>query len=89
MCCPQVKSLITQLQEQSRQMTDAIQACDAGLEAGDISTVPDTVLRLKPEFQGAEYNKPLVNGTSNQVYIFFLLFVNYYNFDYNIVIPTS
>lgn len=60
------KALITQLQEQTRQMNDAITACDAAIESGDASIVPDTSLRINPDFRDPEYTKiGLVNGNGN------------------------
>ncbi|KAJ8911718.1 hypothetical protein NQ315_013180 [Exocentrus adspersus] len=63
LCISQAKALITQLEEQTRQMNDAISSCDTAIESGDISQVPDTALRIKPDFRGSEYSKVLmVNG---------------------------
>lgn len=57
--------MITQLQEQSRQMNDAITACNTAIEAGDASSVPDTALRINPEFRDPEISKlGMVNGDS-------------------------
>lgn len=57
LCISQVKALITQLEEQKRQMNDAIQACDAAIESGDATAVPDTALRINPDFRDPEYAK--------------------------------
>ncbi|XP_017785311.1 PREDICTED: epidermal growth factor receptor substrate 15-like 1 isoform X2 [Nicrophorus vespilloides] len=63
----QAKALITQLQEQSRQMHDAIATCDTAISSGDASTVVDTVLRINPDFRDAEYKKLIsVNGMTEQ-----------------------
>ncbi|KAJ8927022.1 hypothetical protein NQ314_020585, partial [Rhamnusium bicolor] len=63
----QAKALITQLQEQTRQMNDAITACDTAIESGDVNQVPDTALRIIPDFRDPEYNKVgMVNGDSNK-----------------------
>lgn len=59
--------MITQLQEQTRQMNDAIEACDSAIQSGDANSVPDTALRINPEFRDPEYTKiGLVNGNSNK-----------------------
>ncbi|XP_050510062.1 epidermal growth factor receptor substrate 15-like 1 isoform X2 [Diabrotica virgifera virgifera] len=55
----QAKALITQLQEQTRQMNDAIVACDSSIESSDVSQVTDAALRIKPEFRNSEYKKVL------------------------------
>lgn len=52
----QAKAKISQLQEQQRQMNDAIALCDNAIEAGDPSQVADTALRIDPEFRNPEYN---------------------------------
>ncbi|CAH1102861.1 unnamed protein product [Psylliodes chrysocephalus] len=62
----QAKALITQLQEQTRQMNDAIVACDSTIESGDISQITDNVLRIKPEFRESEYKKILNEDTKTQ-----------------------
>lgn len=57
--------MITQLQEQTRQMNDAIVACDSAIESGDISGVPDTILNINPDYRDAQYTKVgLTNGNS-------------------------
>ncbi|KAK4885465.1 hypothetical protein RN001_001736 [Aquatica leii] len=59
----QAKAIITQLEEQSRQMNDAILTCDAAIESSDPLSVPDTALRLDPEFRDPKYHKvAMVNG---------------------------
>ncbi|XP_031329295.1 epidermal growth factor receptor substrate 15-like 1 isoform X2 [Photinus pyralis] len=63
----QAKAMITQLEEQTRQMNDAITTCDSAIDASDVVTVPDTALRLEPEFRDSKYNKiGLVNGDTSQ-----------------------
>ncbi|XP_030763362.1 epidermal growth factor receptor substrate 15-like 1 isoform X3 [Sitophilus oryzae] len=63
----QTKALITQLQEQTRQINDAIALCDTGIESGDVNHVPDTALRIKPEFRDPEYSKLIsTNGEAKQ-----------------------
>lgn len=55
--------MITQLQEQTRQMNDAITACDTAITSGDIGSIPDISLRITPDFRDAEYKKlSMVNG---------------------------
>ncbi|KAF5301331.1 hypothetical protein FQA39_LY10729 [Lamprigera yunnana] len=59
----QAKAIITQLEEQSRQMNDAIATCDTAIESSDPLSVPDTALRINPEFRDNEYHKvALMNG---------------------------
>ncbi|XP_020281722.1 epidermal growth factor receptor substrate 15-like 1 isoform X3 [Pseudomyrmex gracilis] len=47
----QAKAKITHLQEQQRQMSDAIALYDSALAAGDVNLVPDTSLQFVPEFE--------------------------------------
>lgn len=51
----QAKAKITDLQEQQRQMSDAIALYDSALAAGDVNLVPDTSLRFEPEIEDLEY----------------------------------
>ncbi|XP_012215590.1 epidermal growth factor receptor substrate 15-like 1 isoform X2 [Linepithema humile] len=51
----QAKAKITHLQEQQRQMSDAIALYDSALAAGDVNLVPDTSLRFAPEIEDLEY----------------------------------
>ncbi|XP_046744353.1 epidermal growth factor receptor substrate 15-like 1 isoform X1 [Diprion similis] len=51
----QAKVKITHLEEQQRQMSDAIALYDSALAAGDASLVPDTTLRFEPEFQDPQF----------------------------------
>ncbi|XP_034184651.1 epidermal growth factor receptor pathway substrate 15 isoform X3 [Osmia lignaria lignaria] len=53
----QAKAKITHLQEQQRQMSDAIALYDSALAAGDASLVPDTSLQFNPEIEDLEYDK--------------------------------
>ncbi|KAG5884971.1 hypothetical protein JTB14_000363 [Gonioctena quinquepunctata] len=62
----QAKALITQLQEQSRQMNDAIAACDTAIETGDSSQMPEAALRIKPEFNDPEYRKIAMSNDSKK-----------------------
>ncbi|CAG9863146.1 unnamed protein product [Phyllotreta striolata] len=62
----QAKALITQLQEQTRQMNDAIKACDSTIESGDVNQITDNILRIKPEFREGEYNKILNEDSKTQ-----------------------
>ncbi|CAH1163780.1 unnamed protein product [Phaedon cochleariae] len=63
----QAKALITQLQEQTRQMNDAISACDMAIESGDTSQVADATLKIKPEFRDSEYKKMIyINDDSKR-----------------------
>ncbi|XP_074042511.1 epidermal growth factor receptor pathway substrate 15 isoform X2 [Leptinotarsa decemlineata] len=62
----QAKALITQLQEQTRQMNDAIATCDSAMESGDVSQIPEAVLRIKPEFKDPEYNKLTMNSDTRK-----------------------
>ncbi|XP_015585012.1 epidermal growth factor receptor substrate 15-like 1 isoform X2 [Cephus cinctus] len=52
----QAKAKITHLEEQQRQMTDAITLYDSALAAGDATLVPDTSLQFNPEFEDPEFN---------------------------------
>lgn len=57
--------MITQLEEQTRQMSDAITSCDTAIDSGDPISVADTALRIDPEFRDQKYAKvSLVNGDS-------------------------
>ncbi|XP_036142017.1 epidermal growth factor receptor substrate 15-like 1 isoform X2 [Monomorium pharaonis] len=51
----QAKAKITHLQEQQRQMSDAIALYDSALAAGDVNLVPDTSLQFVPEIEDIEY----------------------------------
>nr|XP_023024317.1 epidermal growth factor receptor substrate 15-like 1 [Leptinotarsa decemlineata] len=62
----QAKALITQLQEQTRQMNDAIATCDSAMESGDVSQIPEAILRIKPEFKDPEYNKLTMNSDTRK-----------------------
>ncbi|XP_044738166.1 epidermal growth factor receptor substrate 15-like 1 isoform X3 [Chrysoperla carnea] len=53
----QAKAKITQLQEQQRLMKDAINACDYAIENSNPSLVPDTSLRITPEFRDPEFTR--------------------------------
>ncbi|XP_061933262.1 epidermal growth factor receptor substrate 15-like 1 isoform X8 [Apis cerana] len=53
----QAKAKITHLQEQQRQMSDAIALYDSALAAGDATLVPDTSLQFNPEIESLEYEK--------------------------------
>nr|XP_012137772.1 PREDICTED: epidermal growth factor receptor substrate 15-like 1 isoform X2 [Megachile rotundata] len=53
----QAKAKITHLQEQQRQMSDAIALYDSALAAGDATLVPDTSLQFNPEIEEPEYNE--------------------------------
>ncbi|CAL7940264.1 unnamed protein product [Xylocopa violacea] len=53
----QAKAKITHLQEQQRQMSDAIALYDSALAAGDATLVPDTSLQFNPEIEDLEYDK--------------------------------
>lgn len=43
--------MFTQLQENQRQMNDAVNSCKTALESEDIGTVSDYTLKLNPEFR--------------------------------------
>ncbi|XP_012262607.1 epidermal growth factor receptor substrate 15-like 1 isoform X2 [Athalia rosae] len=51
----QAKVKITHLEEQQRQMTDAIALYDSALAAADASLVPDASLRFEPDFQDERF----------------------------------
>lgn len=58
-----MKALTTQLQEQTRQINDAISYCEAAIQSGDASQVPDTALRITADFRDSEYTRfGLTNG---------------------------
>ncbi|KAK9874093.1 hypothetical protein WA026_002447 [Henosepilachna vigintioctopunctata] len=60
----QAKALKTQLEEQSRQLTDAIESYDAAITSGDASNVRDTTLRINPDFREAKNsNRHLLGAT--------------------------
>lgn len=50
----QAKAKITHLQEQQRQMSDAIALYDSALAVGDVNVVPDTSLQFIPEIEDTE-----------------------------------
>ncbi|CAH0550922.1 unnamed protein product [Brassicogethes aeneus] len=61
------KNLISELQEHTRQMTDAIQACDTAIETGDVISLPDTALRIAPDFRSSKFSSIIMaNGVSNK-----------------------
>ncbi|XP_067001966.2 epidermal growth factor receptor substrate 15-like 1 isoform X2 [Anabrus simplex] len=61
----QAKAKITHLQEQHRQMNDAVAMYDLAISSGDASTVPDTSFNIAPEFRDPEYSRvAMVNGGS-------------------------
>ncbi|XP_076169879.1 epidermal growth factor receptor pathway substrate 15 isoform X2 [Ptiloglossa arizonensis] len=64
----QAKAKITHLQEQQRQMSDAIALYDSALAAGDATLVPDTSLQFNPEIEDLEYETTTnnVNETKEQ-----------------------
>ncbi|XP_011143937.1 epidermal growth factor receptor substrate 15-like 1 isoform X1 [Harpegnathos saltator] len=57
----QAKAKITHLQEQQRQMSDAIALYDSALASGDVVLVPDTSLRFIPEIEDIEYQATTKN----------------------------
>lgn len=61
----QAKAKITHLQEQHRQMKDAVATYDSAISSGDASTVGDASLNIQPEFRDPEYTRiAMVNGGS-------------------------
>ncbi|XP_031836936.1 epidermal growth factor receptor pathway substrate 15 isoform X2 [Nomia melanderi] len=58
----QAKAKITHLQEQQRQMSDAIALYDSALAAGDATLVPDTSLQFNPEIEDLEYETTTSNA---------------------------
>ncbi|XP_011874640.1 PREDICTED: epidermal growth factor receptor substrate 15-like 1 isoform X2 [Vollenhovia emeryi] len=64
----QAKAKITHLQEQQRQMSDAIALYDSALAAGDVNLVPDTSLQFIPEIEDIEYEMATENtGKTNEM----------------------
>ncbi|XP_077275160.1 epidermal growth factor receptor pathway substrate 15 isoform X4 [Temnothorax americanus] len=64
----QAKAKITHLQEQQRQMSDAIALYDSALAAGDVNLVPDTSLQFIPEIEDIEYETTRKNtGETNEI----------------------
>lgn len=60
--------MITQLEEQTRQMNDAISYCDTAIESGDTVSVADTALRIEPEFRDPKFRKTgMTNGNSTPI----------------------
>lgn len=47
----QIKAMFTQLQENQRQMNDAVNSCKSALETEDIGAVSDYALKLCPDFR--------------------------------------
>ncbi|XP_076664292.1 epidermal growth factor receptor pathway substrate 15 isoform X2 [Andrena cerasifolii] len=62
----QAKAKITHLQEQQRQMSDAIALYDSALAAGDATLVPDTSLQFNPEIEDVAYETAASNGDETQ-----------------------
>ncbi|CAH2005949.1 unnamed protein product [Acanthoscelides obtectus] len=62
----QAKALITQLLEQKRQMNDAIAAFNSAIESGDTTHVPDSLLRIKPDFMDPVYTNFGVTESSTK-----------------------
>lgn len=61
----QAKAKITHLQEQHRQMKDAVAMYDTAISSGDASVISDASLNIKPEFRDPEYARiAMVNGGS-------------------------
>ncbi|XP_025996403.1 epidermal growth factor receptor substrate 15-like 1 isoform X2 [Solenopsis invicta] len=58
----QAKAKITHLQEQQRQMSDAIALYDSALAAGDVNVVPDTSLQFIPEIEDIEFEATAKNA---------------------------
>ncbi|XP_066603903.1 epidermal growth factor receptor substrate 15-like 1 isoform X2 [Prorops nasuta] len=63
----QAKAKITHLEEQQRQMSDAIALYDSALAAGDATIVPDTSLQYKPEIEELEPEEPKAQSNLNGV----------------------
>ncbi|XP_018367517.1 PREDICTED: epidermal growth factor receptor substrate 15-like 1 isoform X3 [Trachymyrmex cornetzi] len=63
----QAKAKITHLQEQQRQMSDAIALYDSALAAGDVNLVPDTSLQFVPEIEDIEYETTKSAGEANEM----------------------
>lgn len=52
-------------------MNDAITACDSAIESGDVSTVPDTILSIRPDYKDSQYkNIGLTNGDTTKQVLF-------------------
>ncbi|EZA52898.1 hypothetical protein DMN91_010464 [Ooceraea biroi] len=62
----QAKAKITHLQEQQRQMSDAIALYDSALAAGDVNLVPDTSLQFVPEIEDIAYETKNPNETKER-----------------------
>ncbi|KAG5337979.1 EP15R factor, partial [Acromyrmex heyeri] len=63
----QAKAKITHLQEQQRQMSDAIALYDSALAAGDVNLVPDTSLQFVPEIEDIEYETTKSADEANEM----------------------
>lgn len=62
-----MKALQTQLEEQTRQLCDAIKSCETAITSNDASVVPDTTLRINPDFRNSkEVNLRLMNDTNGE-----------------------
>ncbi|KAF3422222.1 hypothetical protein E2986_05561 [Frieseomelitta varia] len=62
----QAKAKITHLQEQQRQMSDAIALYDSALAAGDATLVPDTSLQFNPEIENLDVNSLFLRKIHNR-----------------------
>lgn len=49
----QSKAQITQLEENQRQISDAVKACESAIASGDPLSVPQFALEIRPEFRDA------------------------------------
>ncbi|XP_018400379.1 PREDICTED: epidermal growth factor receptor substrate 15-like 1 isoform X1 [Cyphomyrmex costatus] len=65
----QAKAKITHLQEQQRQMSDAIALYDSALAAGDVNLVPDTSLQFIPEIEDIEHETTKSTDEVNEMKI--------------------
>lgn len=49
----QSKAQVTQLEENQRQISDAVKACESAIASGDPTSVPQFALDIRPEFREA------------------------------------
>lgn len=54
MCLFQIKALVTQLEENQRQMNDALAVCQSAIEANDPSQASYFSLKIEPDFREAK-----------------------------------
>uniref|UniRef100_A0A023F0U2 Putative synaptic vesicle protein ehs-1 n=2 Tax=Triatoma infestans TaxID=30076 RepID=A0A023F0U2_TRIIF len=63
----QIRSIIVTIQEQQRQLKEAIEVVDTAIINNDTSTVPNRYLNLEPQFRDPSYKRLLNNKTDDNI----------------------